>query len=284
MLLNDFTHHHIEMTCNLLETCGRYLYRSNDSHHRAKILLDQMLRKKALLPFDSRYITMIENAYYFANPPESQMVLFFATVYYTDINFFFIFFKIPKVERPPMYQYIRKLLFFDLLKTNVDKVLRQIRKLNWDDHETASYAIKCLISVWNAKFYNVRCVANLLAGLNAFQDWIAPQVIDGVIEDIRLGMEINHPKYNQRRVSIMRYLGELYNYRLVESSVVFKILYSLITFGVYYDRDVYSELDPPDNLIRIRLVCQLLETCGQYFSSGLTKKKLDCYLVFFQVK
>jgi regulator of nonsense transcripts 2 len=33
-----------------------------------------MMRKKALLPFDSRYITMIENAYYFANPPESQAV------------------------------------------------------------------------------------------------------------------------------------------------------------------------------------------------------------------
>lgn len=26
-LLNDFNHHHIEMACNLLETCGRFLYR-----------------------------------------------------------------------------------------------------------------------------------------------------------------------------------------------------------------------------------------------------------------
>lgn len=62
------------MTCNLLETCGRFLFRSGDSHLRAKFLLDQMMRKKALLPFDSRYITMIENAYYFANPPEAQTV------------------------------------------------------------------------------------------------------------------------------------------------------------------------------------------------------------------
>ena len=62
------------MTCHLLEICGRYLYRSHESHLRAKILLDQMMRKKALLPFDSRYITTIENAYYFANPPETQSV------------------------------------------------------------------------------------------------------------------------------------------------------------------------------------------------------------------
>ena len=46
---------------------------------------------------------------------------------------------------------------------------------------------------------------------------------DGVLEDIRLGLEVNSPKMNQRRVSMMKYLGELYNYRLIESSVVFKV-------------------------------------------------------------
>ena len=33
----------------------------------------------------------------------------------------------------------------------------------------------------------------------------------------------------------MKYLGELYNYRMVESSVIFKTLYSFITFGVSLD-------------------------------------------------
>ncbi|XP_054163194.1 regulator of nonsense transcripts 2-like [Oppia nitens] len=262
LLLSDFRHHHIEMTCNLLETCGRYLYRSTDSHLRTKLLLDQMMRKKALLPFGSLYATNIENAYYFANPPESQ--------------------AITRIERPPIHQYIRKLLYHDLSKANVDKILRQIRKLNWDDPDMVSYTIKCLIAIWNVKFFNVRCVAKLLAGLNSFQEWIAPQLIDGVLEDIRLGMEMNLPKYNQRRISMSRYLGELYNYRLIDSSIVFKVLYSFTTFGVIYDHSVYSPLDPPENLIRIRLICQLLETCGQYFSSGLAKKKLDCFLFFFQ--
>lgn len=39
MLLEDFTHHNIEMACNLLEVCGRFLYRSADSHIRTKTLL-----------------------------------------------------------------------------------------------------------------------------------------------------------------------------------------------------------------------------------------------------
>ena len=67
------------------------------------------------------------------------------------------------------------------------------------------------------------------------QEHVAIQVVDGVIEDIRMGMEVNHPKYNQRRVSSAAYLGELYNYRLVESSVIFKTLYTFITFGISYD-------------------------------------------------
>ena len=67
------------------------------------------------------------------------------------------------------------------------------------------------------------------------QEEIAVQVVDGVLEDIRLGMEINHPKFNQRRVSSTKYLGELYNYRMVESAVIFRTLYSFITFGVSLD-------------------------------------------------
>jgi len=39
MLMFDFTHHNIDMACALLETCGRYLYRSPDSHHRTRIYL-----------------------------------------------------------------------------------------------------------------------------------------------------------------------------------------------------------------------------------------------------
>lgn len=39
MLLSDFTHHHIEMACTLLETCGRFLFRSPESHLRTSVLL-----------------------------------------------------------------------------------------------------------------------------------------------------------------------------------------------------------------------------------------------------
>ncbi|KAF4525966.1 hypothetical protein B566_EDAN000757 [Ephemera danica] len=59
-------------------------------------------------------------------------------------------------------------------------------------------------------------------------------------------------------------------------------MYSLITFGVSQDRANPSPLDPPDHLFRVRLCCTLLDTCGQYFSGGTSKKKLDCFFVYFQ--
>ncbi len=34
---------------------------------------------------------------------------------------------------------------------------------------------------------------------------------------------------------MIKYIGELYNYRMVESSIIFKTLYLLITYGVTYD-------------------------------------------------
>lgn len=264
VLLHDFTHHHVEMACNLLETCGRFLFCSPDSHQRTKVYLEQMMRKKAVTALDSRYVTIIENAYYFVNPPESTG-------------------GIAKKERPPMHEFIRKLLYQDLSKANTDKVLRLMRKLDWEDDGVSTYAVKCLVAAHNVKYLNIRCVGSLLAGLVAHYEAVGPHVVDGVLEDIRLCMEVNLPKYNQRRIAMVKYLGELYNYRLVESGDIFRTLYLLITFGVATDHAAPpTVLDPPEHLFRIRLVCTLLETCGQYFSGGSSKKKLDYFLIFFQ--
>ena len=170
-----------------------------------------------------------------------------------------------------------------------------------------SYAVKSLIAVWNMRYNVIHCCANLLAGLAPYQERVAVRVTDGLIEDIRVGLEINHPKFNQRRMSCVKYLGELYNYRMVESNVIFRTLYTFINFGVVYESDSQSillsyyfsfkllnafcfadpdmsVLDPPEHLLRILLVCNLLDTCAQYFDRGSSKRKLDCFLTYFQVR
>lgn len=260
MLLFDFRHHNIQMACGIFECCGRFLFRSPDSHQRTKVYLETMMRKKLALNIDSRYVTMIENAFYYCNPPEQEKAI--------------------HKQRPPLHQYVRKLLFKDLNKLTVEKVLKQLRKLNWHDPNESDYAIKCLSGAWNVKYNNIHCLANLLAGLALYHDWVGIQVVDAVVEDIRLLMEMNHARFNQRRISMTKYVGELYNYRMVDSSVIFNTLYSFITFGVNTEAADGSDLDPPEHLFRLRLACTLLDTCGQYFDRGSSKKKLDCYLKY----
>ena len=75
------------------------------------------MRKKAALHLDSRYSTMIENAYYYSNPPDVKS-------------------EVRKI-RPPMHEYLRKLLYKDLSKITTEKVLRQMRKVDWDDSEVS---------------------------------------------------------------------------------------------------------------------------------------------------
>ncbi|KAJ8982488.1 hypothetical protein NQ317_019272 [Molorchus minor] len=314
MLRQDFKYHVRKKDQINIESKIKVV--SPDSHQRTKVYLEQMMRKKSVMALDSRYVTQIENAYYYVNPPE--------------------------------------LLYQDLQKNNTDKIMRLMRKLDWNNINLSNYAIKCLMGAHNLKYFNIRCLANLLAGLVAYQEEVGTKVVDGVLEDIRLGMEVNLPKFNQRRVAQVKYLGELYNYRMVESADVFKKrnlgLQSLLQLGMkilfssayihrthmFLDRlymqysyiasilsrrkieqewgakphvlllytlsyiseivgAIFSNmfwhfngsqrtigLDPPNHLFRIRLACVLLETCGTYFSSGSSKRKLDYYLTFLQ--
>jgi regulator of nonsense transcripts 2 len=103
------------------------------------------MRKKQAMSLDGRYTIMIENAFYYCNPPENK--------------------QIEKKVLNPLHEYVKKLLYKDLNKLCVEKVLRQMRKLNWNDEPTRQYAVKSLIAIWNVKYNTVHCMANLVSGL-----------------------------------------------------------------------------------------------------------------------
>ncbi|XP_057990632.1 regulator of nonsense transcripts UPF2-like [Hevea brasiliensis] len=68
--LDDFTHHNIDVACNLLETCGRFLYRSPETTVRMANMLEILMRLKNVKNLDPRHSTLVENAYYLCKPPE----------------------------------------------------------------------------------------------------------------------------------------------------------------------------------------------------------------------
>ncbi|GAA0140177.1 RNA metabolism protein [Lithospermum erythrorhizon] len=256
--LDDFTHHNIDVACNLLETCGRYLYRSPETTVRMANMLEIMMRLKKVKNLDPRHSTSVENAYYLCKPPEKSA-------------------RVSKV-RPPLYQYIRKLIFSDLDKSSIEHVLRQLRKLPWGECE--SYLLKCFLKVHKGKYSQIHLLASLTAGLSRYHDEFAVAVVDEVLEEIRLGLELNEYGMQQRRIASMRFLGELYNYELVDSSLIFDTLNLILVFG--HGTSEQETLDPLEDCFRVRMVITLLETCGHYSDRGSSKRKLDRFLIHFQ--
>ncbi|KAG0740844.1 hypothetical protein G6F23_008004 [Rhizopus arrhizus] len=117
--LDDFTSHNIDIVCNLLECCGRFFLKSPETSARMSGMLETVMRKKNVQHLDSRYSLMVENAYYQANPPDKPAI---------QIK-----------ERSPMELYIRKLIHEDLCKKYLDKVLKQLRKLHWEDEKIRQF-------------------------------------------------------------------------------------------------------------------------------------------------
>uniref|UniRef100_A0A1B0AX55 MIF4G domain-containing protein n=1 Tax=Glossina palpalis gambiensis TaxID=67801 RepID=A0A1B0AX55_9MUSC len=259
ILLRDFQHHHIEMACAFIEVAGVYLYNFKDSRWLMNSFLDQMLRLKTVTALDSRHAAQIENVYYLVKPPETV--------------------KQDVILRPAIQEYIRHLIFQELNKQNVDRCIKMIRRINWHDPAISNYAIKCMSKAYLLRFPLIRCLADLVSGLSSYQERTVTMVVDNVFEDIRTGLEIHSLKLAQRRIAMAKYLGELYNYKLVDSTNILNTLYSIISLGVTMEDGAISELDPPDSLFRLKLACVLLDTCGPFFTN---KRKLNYFLVFFQ--
>lgn len=115
--LDDFSRMNIEIICNLLENCGRYLLRNPETSPRMSSFLETLKRKKAVLHIGQQERMLIENAIYYVDPPVRA--------------------AIQQKERTPMELFIRKLIYFDMNNRNYTRVLKQIRRLHWEEKDVS---------------------------------------------------------------------------------------------------------------------------------------------------
>ncbi|KAI2622228.1 ARM repeat-containing protein [Hypomontagnella submonticulosa] len=262
--LDDFSRMNIEIICNLLENCGRYLLRNADTSPRMATFLETLQRKKSVQHIGQPERMLIENAIYYVDPPERA--------------------SIQQKERTPTELFIRKLVYVDMTKRNYTKALKQIRRLHWEEPEVVAILTKVFSRPAKVKYGSIHILAILLSALYRYHPEFTVTVIDNVIESVVFGLEQNDFKFNQRRIAEVKYLGELYNYRMLEHPVIFDTMYKIMTFG-YGGAPIPGRLNPfdlPDDYFRIRLVATMLETCGSYFNRGAAGKKLDYFLSFLQ--
>ncbi|KAN0107367.1 Armadillo-type fold [Russula decolorans] len=263
--IDDFSGTNIDNLALLLEGCGRFLLRHDETKQRFGTMLELIKRKQSLLHLDQRQTMLLENAYYQANPPE----------------------RAPRQERERTHTelFIRHFMYDVLTKRTIDKVLKLLRKLDWDDSHTRHVLHKVFTKPYKLRYGNIALLAMLTYDLQRYHPEFSIAVVDQVMEDIRRGLEQNVYSANQRRVAAVKYLGELYIYRLISSGLIFDTFWALVTFGhpkAHPLPQFPCPVDMPDDFFRIRLVCVLLDTCGMCFDRGSQKRKLDNFLVFFQ--
>ncbi|KAL6858494.1 ARM repeat-containing protein [Trichoderma novae-zelandiae] len=262
--LDDFSRMNIEILCNLIENCGRYLLRNPETAPRMASFLETLQRKKSVQHIGQPERMLIDNAVYYVDPPARP--------------------AIEQKERTPMELFIRKLIYGDLTKRNYSKILKQIRRLHWEEAEVVAILEKVFSKPGKVKYGNIHLLGILLSALYRHHPHFVVRIVDNIVESICFGLELNDFRFSQRRVAEVKYLGELYNYRMLEHPVIFDTMYKILLFG-YSGPPVlgkYNAFDPPDDFFRIRLVSIMLETCGMFFNRGAAGKKLDYFLSFFQ--
>lgn len=118
--LDDFSRMNIEILCNLLENCGRYLLKTPETAPRMASFLETLQRKKSVQHIGQPERMLIDNAVYYVDPPERP--------------------AIEQKDRTPMELFIRKLMYQDMTKRNYSKILKQIRRVHWEEAEVSIFS------------------------------------------------------------------------------------------------------------------------------------------------
>jgi regulator of nonsense transcripts 2 len=74
-------------------------------------------------------------------------------------------------------------------------------------------------------------LAVVVSVLNRYYPSLGQLVIDELIEAIIVGLQVNEVKYNQRRIAQVKYLGELYVYKMIDTSCILDTMYKILGFG-----------------------------------------------------
>lgn len=90
---------------------------------------------------------------------------------------------------------------------------------------------KIFVKPGNIKYSNIHFLAILLRELSRYHQEFSIAIVDDLLESITFNLELNDFKFNQRRIAEVRYLGELYVYKVVESSIIFDTLFKILSYG-----------------------------------------------------
>ncbi|KAI6202145.1 Nonsense-mediated mRNA decay protein 2 [Aphelenchoides besseyi] len=221
------------------------------------------------------FSAMIESMGYFLyNSPEThgKMKLLLENAYFavlpTEDD------SSPLQRRPPIEEFISmKIMTLKSVKSS----LHALRRIDWEDEETCEFALRLLCNPCTVPFVQIERLAKLVGNLTDYQPWVGIYVVDDVLEFIRMALELNDNSLYQRLFSSVVYIGQLFNYTICGTAVIFKVMYQLISFNINVAGNKIA-LDCALRSRRIRLAIELVRTVGEYFVEGRPKERMDCFL------
>lgn len=117
----------------------------------------------------------------------------------------------------------------------MERVCELIEKFPWeDDEDFILNEFLTFISI-QSKFSdmeNIVVLLQLLKQKNTKLKTFVMNLLDALFEQFYRQMERNDFKESQHRVSLIRFLAESYNMKLLHTDTVFDILYRLINYDI----------------------------------------------------
>jgi regulator of nonsense transcripts 2 len=251
--LDDLEHpHNSEMVSILIENVTSFLLRGGMTRVKGEELLDKLTaaRKKFVLSTeeDTRLDHSLQQLRQ-AMQPRRALV------------------ETGRV-RSPLEQYARKLLFGMLDDDNFVKVRGQLRKMPYNNAQDGDMITSLFRKCHRIAYDKVHLLAEIVADTCDVHGWVGINVIDSIIEDLRLDLEIGKFREMQRRLQDYKYLGELYNFKVA----TFPLLCFVFAMLVLY----FPRPDVPNDYSRVRCVCAILQTSARYFLRKATTGERQC--------
>lgn len=215
--LDDFTGFNVDVACCILESCGRYLYRTKHTVSMISQLMDAMTRISNAKHLDERANALVKSAMYMVKPPPSA----------------------PRKEAkayPPLESYLRYLMLVKLEpgKGSILFVSKQLLQFPWNDPSQQCGALICrymLKACRKGRFNVISAVAGVAANMCSGKPEAATRLVDACLEEIQSALENPNFRDQQRTITYARLLGELLTKSLVTGQVVLQQLYNFLNFG-----------------------------------------------------
>ncbi|KAK6465635.1 armadillo-type protein [Scheffersomyces coipomensis] len=279
LTLNIAASNNIDVLSVFYEHVGRFLLQEPEYKEFTLEMINLLREKKRSQSMTINEKLAINNLLLSINPPTIN------TIKTADRSV-----KLTDVEK-----YIQRLLKVELNERTANIISSEINKVDLRSNET--FVVQCFSHPDLINYDNIHALAFVLKSVRKN---IVIRTVDFLIENIIRGLEENDYRRNRIRMSHMKYLAELFNFKLVNFKFINAVLNKILCYGHPNNQPLpnnYSvKMDSADNYFRIQLCCLLLISIdtsantikrtrskrGRSRGSRINKELLRTFFAFFQ--